>query len=297
MQLPIDADDDLIESTNIDSQVLRGMSEVSAQLRKTLYRKPANHTYGALQASVEPILEDLSNWRVSFPMLVSPRSVYETTHWRDLNFYRERLKCFRPFILLGKENDAPFYRDSLHACQEASSKVASLYMDLRTSDKLVLNWTCVHDMMSAGFTMLFCALLSRDLLPPRDRAIESTWVKKYEDFEQSVACILDTLSHIAERWPTVERHVSVFKALANRVTDSVRPGATSSNDEGAWPRMMGPAGPFTQSEDMAQDSEILGHQAEVWDAAMVSFLNEPFDLGSINWGTVEWDSSDLLDLM
>ncbi|CAG9950226.1 unnamed protein product [Clonostachys rosea f. rosea IK726] len=48
---------------------------------------------------------------------------------------------------------------------------------------------------------------------------------------------------------------------------------------------------------MAQDIGNLGHQAEVLDAAMVSFLNEPFDFGSINWGTVEWDSSDLSDLM
>lgn len=285
------------------------MSEVSAQLRqirlrqitsrigKTLYRKPTSHTNSVLQASVELILEALSDWRVSFPLLVNPRNVYETTHWRDLNFYRERLKCFRPFILLGKESDAPLYRESLHACQEASSKVASLYMDLRTSDKLVLNWTCVHDMLSAGFTVLFCALLSRDMVPPRDRSINSSWDKEYGDFEENVACILDTLSHIAERGPTVERNVSVFKVLASRVSDSVRPGATSSNEEGAWPRMMGPVGPFTQSENMPQDSGNLGHQAEVWDAAMVSFLNEPFDFGSINWGTVEWDSSDLLDLM
>lgn len=285
-ELPVDADDDLVESDNIELQIVRGMSEVSAQLRQialrqitssittNLYRKPSTHDLNALQCAVEGIVTRLDRWRSIFPILGQDRSAYETIQWRDLNYFRERLKCFRPLALLSKGNASHPWMD---ACQEAATHVVKLYRSLWTNDKFVLNWTCVHDMMSAGFTLLYCGLAQTD-------------AQRKVEVSDMTACVSETLSHIAEKWPSVNRHVSVFRALAGQVADSMQLDAGDTNLEAMDLTIEG-AHPPENPEPLVWGPDS-GHQADVWDAALVAFLDEPFDIGTIDWGTVDWGALD-----
>ncbi|KAF4465894.1 hypothetical protein FALBO_7260 [Fusarium albosuccineum] len=294
-ELPIDADDDLIESGNIDAQLLRGMSEVSAQLRQIrlrkitsmigtrLYRTTANHSYGDLRSAVDMILDKLHTWHEEFPILAEPRNIYEHVHWRDLNYFRERLKCFRLLMLAKKDRSD---EECLKNCYEAAAQVALLYQSIRTSDKLIMNWTCVHDMMSAGFTNLHCGIIQRD--SAREEGFVN-WGIRALDIRYTTGVILDTLSYIAEKWPPVEKHAHVFRTLACRVDTSMMARRTGTE---AWrPREASVA-------DMVENSQLdrgVDHHADMWDAAMAAFLDQPLDLGNIDWGSVDWDAMQLLN--
>ncbi|KAJ3546092.1 hypothetical protein NM208_g2186 [Fusarium decemcellulare] len=294
-EFPIDADDDLIESGNIDAQLLRGMSEVSAQLRQIrlrkitsmigtrLYRTTANRSHCDLRNTVDGILHNLQMWHDEFPVLAEPRNIYEHVHWRDLNYYRERLKCFRLLMLARKDRSD---EGCLKNCYEAAAQVALLYQSIRTSDKLIMNWTCVHDMMSAGFTNLYCGIIQRD--SAREEGFVS-WGIRALDIRYTTGVILDTLSYIAEKWPPVENHAHVFRTLACRVDTSMMARRTGTE---AWrPREASAA-------ELAEDSQLdrgVDHHADMWDAAMAAFLDQPLDLGNIDWGSVDWDAMQLLN--
>jgi hypothetical protein len=273
------------------------MSEVSAQLRQIrlrqitskiitrLYRKGSILDTHALHGAVENILADLDQWRNSFPLLMPARNAYETLQWRELNYYRERLKCFRPLVLAKHDYALETSKTYLDSCQQAVEEVAFLYQAMRASEKLVLNWTCVHDMMSAGFTLLYCGLVRQEIA----RRGESMGVSTDEQSTRiwtTTEIIMDTLSHIARRWRTVEKHVQVFKALADRVADSLQSATSEASRVG--PR----ATNIIYSPGGYWDGQA-GHQAEMWDAAVVAFLNEPLDLGNIDWGAVDWDAVEL----
>lgn len=303
-KLPVDADDDLVESGNGDAQILRGMSEVTAQLRQIhlrqisskigsrIYRKPATHDLGALEIAVVGILSELDHWRDSFPLILKPQSAYETLHWRNLNYYRERLKCFRPLALLGKGGNIQAHIAALKACQEASGQVAMLYQTIRASDKLILNWTCVHDMMSAGFTLLYCGLAQAEA-SRRQEMLPEDWERQLSHMRSMTECIIDTLSHISEGWATVSTHTKVFKGLACQVADSMR-SADPATIDGSRVQDIANSHLGTEGTQGIGHDTGCGHQADVWDAAMVAFLNEPLDLGSIDWGAVDWDAMGLV---
>ena len=269
-----------------------------------LYRKSASCNPDVLRGKVSEVLADLDQWRDAFPILARPRNAYETAHWRDLNYYRERLRCHRLLMLLGRRRRRRRRRsggqaageggaEPLESCQEAASQVALLYQAMRASDTLILNWTCVHDMMSAGFTVLYCGLARQEAAQGGGEAPTTTelWDREVSRVRGTTDTVIGTLAHIATRWTTVGKHVRVFRVLAGRVLDAMQsvpselgaigprttgvpPAAASTRDEGAW------LGEF-------------GHQAEMWDAAMIAFLNEPVDLGSIDWGVVDWNAAGL----
>ena len=107
LQLPVDADDDLIESGLMQEQTLRGHSEVSIQLRQIQLRKITSRIRAgiyhsgesSLDSSLEEALGVLDQWRGAFPTIPDPRNVYETLEWRDLNYYRELLSLYRAVAL------------------------------------------------------------------------------------------------------------------------------------------------------------------------------------------------------
>lgn len=275
------------------------MSEVSAQLRQIqlrqitskigtrLYRTTSDQRRSDLQAGVEEIVDELDDWRGKFPLVLEPRNIYESPEWRDLNYFRERLKCFRLLMLAKSDQDAA--AASLDQCHQATSQIAILYRSMRANDKLIMNWTCVHDMMSAGFTNLYCSIVQRDIT----RYINEVSASDVSSsIQRTTAAIIDTLSYISEKWPSVKKHASVFKALASRVEDSIRPTEKLAQVIEVSP-VIG-----TSAEDTvgrSQRESGVDHHAEMWDAAMVAFLDEPLDLGNIDWGSVDWDSMELLN--
>lgn len=294
----------MIETGKIESQCLRGLSEVSAQLRQIhlrqitakistkLYRPTASIRYNDLCIAVKDLLGELDEWRSEFPILTEPRNIYESIQWRDLNYFRERLKCFRLLFIKVDHTSSSDRIVSLDRCHEAAAQIAWLYQSMRASDKLIMNWTCVHDMMSAGFTNLYCGIALRDIA--QDDATVGEWSSRSNNIQKTTSAVVDTLSYIAERWPSVKKHAHVFKALATRVEDSMRSAMSLQT-------MSISSGPVASGNlpevdiDMAPNSEIsLDHQMDTWDSAMAAFLDQPFDLGNIDWGAVDWDAMQLL---
>jgi hypothetical protein len=296
VQLPVDADDDLIESRKEEDQILRGSSEVAAQLRQIRLRRitarigtqvyrhvPSRQPHQLLEA-VEAVDADLAQWRTEFPLLAEPRTVYETAQWRDLNYFRERLKLYRLLVLAGGGLEGARGSGTLAAnvanALHAAEQITTLYQSLRTADKLILNWTCVHDMMSAGFSTLCCGIAQRQL---------STVAT---DTSDTIRAVIGILEHIAERWLPVRNHLEAFRTLAARVAESdqhaVRgePVPTSTTTTAAVG--YGGNGP----EAVGGEGAFAG--GAMWDAAMAAFLDAPLDLGNIEWGAIDWDAMEIL---
>lgn len=215
------------------------------------------------------VIARLNHWRDGFPLLHEPCSVYESKHWRDLNYSRERLRCFRFLFLLEKaRKKASFGPGScLDLALEAASQVASLYHQIKRSSKLVLNWTCVHDVLNAGFTVLYCGLIYGE----SDRAWSDTvetWTKVRSLVLDSITSITDTLSHVAEHWDVVEKHLLVFKTLAGRVSDAIQTRHSI----------------VEYASDWQQINDLSG---ENWEMAM-SFPEDVNGLENVDWSQVDW---------
>lgn len=291
----------------MEDQIIRGMSEVSAQLRQIrlrqittkigtrLYRESSHRPGIGLQAIANDIIGELDHWRMSFPILLEPRNAYETTQWRDLNYFRERLKCYRLLVLTSKEHEATndggeFITNLGHSIQ-AAGQIATLYRALRTADKLILNWTCVHDMMSAGFSTLYCGIAQRQLIRDAEASGE-TVAQPSPDVSETITAVIDTLQYIAQKWPTVNRHFQAFRALAERVRESIQPA-----DHGqvrVEPRTSAMPGHVLNNGGGPGWENSFAGNADMWDAAMAAFLDEPLDLGNIEWGAIDWDAMELL---
>ncbi|KAH6679899.1 fungal-specific transcription factor domain-containing protein [Plectosphaerella plurivora] len=305
VELPVDADDDLIESRREEDQMLRGPSEVAAQLHQIglrritarigtqLYRQMPSRTPRDLQAAVSAIEADLDHWREMFPVVAEPRTVYETSQWRDLNYFRERLKCYRLLVLTGGDPEDGHGNGSLasnltRALHDAD-QIARLYQSLHTADKLILNWTCVHDMMSAGFSTLCCSIALRQLSATMPGTSET------------ILAVIGILEYIAERWAPVRSHLEAFRSLARRVAESDQQGVhqneprafTTTAVTNAAGFGTDEAGPDTAVDGFGGEGAFAGG-ANMWDAAMAAFLDAPLDLDSIEWGAIDWGAMEIL---
>ncbi|KAF7551169.1 hypothetical protein G7Z17_g5208 [Cylindrodendrum hubeiense] len=291
--LPTDADDDLVETRQIETQVFRGSSEVSIQLRHIrlrqitsristcLLRPPLDESSDEAQVTIEQILTDLDNWQQSFPLVQEARNTYETTQWRDLNYHRERLKCFR-FLVLSRKRGQRFGDDLvMQHCLEAAAHVPMLYQEILASEKLILNWTCVHDIMSAGFTMLYCGLGYREAMRRWPHVSNDTWNQHWSLIRRSTSSAIGILAHIADKWASVERHVRVFKALAGRVADLIQ--VTQLNPTESAQEAADPCPPLIGGEinPLAMD--------ETWFSGISYPSNVP-DIGEMDWNDIDWDA-------
>ena len=151
-----------------------------------------------------------------------------------------------------------------------------------------MNWTCVHDMMSAGFTDLYCGIVQRDNAQEEEHG---NWAQRALNIQQTTSAIIDILSYIAVKWPLVETHVHMFRTLAGRVDDSMRVGAAERELRAHY---IDDALGAVVAGDSHRNSGV-DHPADVWDAAMAAFLDQPLDLGNIDWGTVDWEAMELLN--
>lgn len=282
----------------MEAQLLRGTSEVSAQLQQirlrqittkigtSLYRQFSRLHAVDLVAAVNNIETELAQWRKDFPVLPKPRNPYESAQWRDLNYFRERLHCSRFLVLSAKgpgdSNDHDQLTGNLKTTITTTGEIADLYQELRSAEKLVLNWTCVHDMMSVGFSTLYCGITYGKMARAGQLPIQS--LSNIEvDISKTIGTTVATLEYIAQKWPTVKRHFEVFQALAERVFAFIHQVqelesrfASAGSTE---------AGPSTSAPGPDDFAFAMGG-ADDWDAAMAAFLHEPFDWNSIDWGAM-----------
>lgn len=79
-----------------------------------------------------------------------------------------------------------------------------------------MNWTCVHDIISAGFTSLYCALMTFESRRGGDGGAEDLPETQGTLLEAVSACV-EILGRIAATWKTVDRHLRTFDALSKAV--------------------------------------------------------------------------------
>lgn len=279
----MDADDDLIESGSVNNQILRGFSEVSVQSRHIELRRITSHMRSHLfHAQVDTpcssihsmsnhVITRLDHWRDAFPLLHEPCSVYESKHWRDLNYSRERLRCFRFLFLLERTRKKEAFGSGscLKLALEAASQVASLYHQIKGTNKLVMNWTCVHDVLSAGFTVLYCGLIYGESDGAWSDSLQA-WTELRSLILDSIASISETLSHIAEHWAVVGKHLLVFRTLAGRVSDAIQTRHSLMEYASDWQQL----------------GDLSG---ENWELPM-GFPEHVNGLDHIDWSQVDWTS-------
>ncbi|KAL2106944.1 hypothetical protein VUR80DRAFT_5455 [Thermomyces stellatus] len=238
-------------------------------------------------------LSALDHWRSTFPIISTPCNVYETPEWRDLNYYRELLSLYRAVALprgLKEPGTGSRFNIYLKPCMQAAMQVIRAYQALHVAEKLVMNWTCVHDVISAGFASLYCALVTfeschsegsmDDLLETKDTLLEA------------VSTCVQILGHIAKFWRTVDKHLRTFDALSKAVLKLIheQPCFTSgsgSNEKASGMQSSVSAAPLANAiSDQPLDSaevEGLGWslQSSDYDAGLLS---------GIDWDSVDWEA-------
>lgn len=230
------------------------------------------------------------------PSLGVARSAYETEQWRDLNYYREKLKCFRALLQPERISNMgeTLLQMHLDGCLKAAFGITRSYQQLRASDKLIMNWSCVHDIMSAGLSVLYCGLTWYDSA----RVQQGGSLAGPELVEEAIRACIDMLSYVSAEWQIVGNHLRVFKALATRVlalihqhhqpldpSIQMEPGASGLfNDDGAE---VGEAMDNTHLSWAGADrdySDLSG--------ALMGPVSEAFTLDGLDWQDFDWINFD-----
>ncbi|KAM5353737.1 hypothetical protein ACJ41O_000387 [Fusarium nematophilum] len=243
-------------------------------MKTHLFRANIQTPCSIIQSMGNHVVTRLDHWCNLYPLLHQPRSVYESKHWRDLNYARERLRCFRFLVLLEKRRNKEITGPGscLDLCLKAASQVASLYQQIQGTDKLVMNWTCVHDLLNAGFTVLYCGLVYGESDRVWNDSME-LWTQVRHLVLDSIDSVLGTLTHISGRWNVVEKHLRVFKTLAGRVSDAIQ--TRNSLVE----HMLG----------MQQGAEMGDPVLGTWESA-IGFPDDVIDLENVDWSHVDWEA-------
>lgn len=321
--MPFDADDDLVEACSIEEQDLRGLSETSIQrrhiqlrrittkIRTDLYRRrpSSSNDMDGLEARTAKVLGELDDWRLAIPGLGVCRSVYETDQWRDLNYYRERLKCVRALIQPDRiaQVTGSQLESHLDDCLKASMGITRCYQELRASDRLVMNWSCVHDIMSAGFSVLYCGLTWYDSVRSRQQWEQQSCPAL---IEEAIRACVDMLAYISEEWRVVGKHLGVFRTLASRVLGLLgqqQPQHAFHQPSSLLvPPALGAPGlePAGGSEFQALGAEEVGEaNIELWASergnmagglseVLMGPVSEAFTIDGMDWQDFDWTNFD-----
>lgn len=312
--MPFDADDDLIETHSIDEQDIRGLSETSIQrrhiqlrrittkIRTDLYRRriPTSKGDHDLEERAAKVLEELDDWRLNISGLGVSRSAYETDQWRDLNYYRERLKCFRALLQPDRITRMTVSQLELHLddCLKASMGITRCYQELRASDRLVMNWSCVHDIMSAGFSALYCSLTWYDSIRSQQQ-----WVLDCSALvDESIRTCIDMLGYISEEWRIVGKHLDVFRTLASRVL-----GLLGQQPQHDFPSSLLMPSLEVRLEPGGSEFHALGAEEvgeaniELWatekansglSGVLMGPVSEAFTIDGLDWQDFDWTNFD-----
>jgi hypothetical protein len=134
-----------------------------------------------------------------------------------MQYHRERMSLYRGLVLTSMKGTIRPAEQYLHRCLEAASQVVAAYRALSNSDRLLLHWTCVNDILLSGFTVLYCSLhlsqSSQALASPNHPLDEDL----FSSIQDTVNFCLAILQHIAKAWKSVQYHLALFQKLSNEV--------------------------------------------------------------------------------
>ncbi|KAI4629021.1 uncharacterized protein J4E87_003281 [Alternaria ethzedia] len=194
MPLPIDADDETIETsgagvleevpniTNVHPSELSvnlfciKLRRLSSRVHTAFYagRKPASHhsgdntrtpgyhSIGHIYSSFSQFDKDLRALRSSVPVFVDPKCLYERTEWHDFMYEKDRLLLARGAMhnLPARQfSGTSIVKEILKACYQSAIHTIQLYADLRS--KNAITWTRSYFQMifTAGLTVIYCIIL------------------------------------------------------------------------------------------------------------------------------------------
>ena len=276
----------MIEAGRVEEQPQRGESEVSAQMRQIRIRQITSRIH-QLQGNSDAgnpllndkiareILQSLENWRNSIPVVANPRNTYESAEWMELNYQREKMNCLTIIAPLDGRDSSRQIAD-LRLCLDAAVMVVQCYQALSSSDRSVMNWTCVQDILRSGFTILYClhamsksqpGQMENSTQPTTEQATASDAIRTCSEF----------LCHIAQRWHTVERHARIFENMSSEISRQV-----SSMHDGQASNNLG-AGNNT----LLEPHIALDHMDNMVPNGDIQF--EDFNFGNVDFDALNWD--------
>jgi hypothetical protein len=225
----MDLDDDAIENASFSGPEPGVKSEVSIILRQIRLRKITSKTRTLLysvkafnlsqskEELVQCLVKELEEWRDTSPLFLYPDSPYETSAYMDLQFQREKMNLFRRLALASKSELSLPGNQYLRYCLDAAAQLVTSYQALSSSDKLVMNWTCVHDMLSSGFMVLYCSIhLHRGSRSELDDC--PSWTTGRSLILSTINACCEILQHISSFWKTVENHLALLRHLSSEVS-------------------------------------------------------------------------------
>lgn len=223
IQLPIDADDDLIEADQTHLQPERGVSEVTVQLRHIKIRQTTSRIHAAsvrpriggdgAKSEFHAVLNDLNEWRSAIITVENTTCPYHSRQWVDLNFFKEALSCYKAIIIPSPGQSLHHQHgtvDDVLGCAESAIQIPRCYETLPSSEWRVMNWTCVQDLLSAGFAILYSLHAMHEICSSSGTVIGDSLLQ--QAFSSLEICST-LLSHIAQQWKSVHSNLGFFEIL------------------------------------------------------------------------------------
>lgn len=302
LQLPIDADDDLIDSNEPELQQYRGLSEVAVQIRHIKIRqittriqaisRKRNIDFPSDKMALNDIINDLDRWKNSIYISPGGGNPYNSVQWIDLNYYKEKLSCYKIMIIPPQGQKTTLHLstlDEIRRCLESAAEIPHCYRDLPWGEWRMMNWTCVQDLLSSGFIMLYCLHVIHELsqLPDSDPnhivvTIGDPWFQKTFD---SLYCCNSILSRISQHWRTVRNQQRIFEILTTTTYQLL----TSVRHEGPVPSIL-------ESNDAFDPSQLPPLENNYYSMMNSSMINTDqadldlnIDLNGVDFDGLDWE--------
>ncbi|KAF9895347.1 hypothetical protein FE257_000251 [Aspergillus nanangensis] len=296
---PIDADDEFICFPDcIALQEARGLSEVSMQVRHIKIRQFSSRIQHILSRKyatttewrsleLNEVLTELDEWRASIPPMLSGQNIYQTESWVDLNYHKERLSCLKALAFPPSPGSSDFASEHIRLCLVAAIGVVQSYVGLTSCDERVMNWMCVQDMLSSGFTALYCLHLVCNVQGLGSSYVPDSSLVGHEMITESLDAIATCstfLSHISGRWKTVMKQERLFSTLAAEIRRQVDHWLVASSGNSTQ------AGEFSVASNWAPGQEMSTRQMAPRDPALTD--GDAYSLGADSLMNLDFDNLD-----
>ncbi|KAL4864295.1 hypothetical protein BDV12DRAFT_205820 [Aspergillus spectabilis] len=199
---------------------------------------PSVTTTGRIYADLYRLLQELDDWRGSFPVFENPRCVYETQDWCDLRWMRERLILVRKAMdLVPKRGNVP-PRDLLTLCLQNATDIIIIFCRLYESQQITYTRSYFQTLFTAGLSVVFClSVLTEPDSKTLDRAMNALGQCDH------------SLNKLGQDLPDAAQYVAVYEALYRHMMQKLR-------QSGRWPGVRQPS----QANSLPMNNlEVLSH--------------------------------------
>ncbi|KAL5344040.1 hypothetical protein BJX70DRAFT_393459 [Aspergillus crustosus] len=172
---------------------------------------PSVTATGRIYADLHRLLQELDDWRRSFPDFEHPRCVYETQDWCDLRWMRERLILVRKAMdLVPKRGNVP-PRDLLTLCLQNATEIIIIFCRLYESQQITYTRSYFQTLITAGLSVVFCLSVLTEPNPSTlDQAMDALGQCEH------------SLKKLGQDLPDAAHYVAVYEALYRHLVQKLR---------------------------------------------------------------------------